>query len=228
MLEMAEAAMSKLPIIGGMGIVENGNEETARLEVLLPEEMEKGEERLLRTAAELLPGLPVRELDLLIVDEMGKDFSGTGMDTNVIGRWKVQGMEEPLEPSIGRIVVLGLSAGSMGNANGIGLADFTTQRLAKAIDWEVTLANVRTTGFWARSFCPPFLPSDREAIRWALESLPTSPRTPLRAARIRNTLHLRELWLSPGAFDGATDCERTEPFRPLPFDDAGRLLDSAC
>lgn len=224
MVEMAQTVMAKLPILGGMAIVENGNEETACIEVLLPEEMEKGEERLLRMAADLLPGLPVRELDLLIVDEMGKDFSGTGMDTNVIGRWKVQGMEEPPEPRIHRIVVLGLSAGSMGNANGIGLADFTTERLARAIDWESTLANVRTTGFWARSFCPPFLPSDREAIRWALESLAMKPGAPLRAARIHNTLHLKELWLSPGALEAASGCIQTSPFRPLSFDEQGRLI----
>jgi hypothetical protein len=224
LVEMAGAAMARLPIVGGMAIVENGNKETARIEVFLPEEMEQGEERMLRMATDLLPGLPVRELDLLIVDEMGKDFSGTGMDTNVIGRWKIQGMEEPPEPIIHRIVVLGLSVGSLGNANGIGLADFTTERLARAIDWQATLANVRTTGFWQRAFCPPFLPTDAEAIQWALKSMSTSAGAPVRAARIRNTLHLQELWLSAKALEASAGCERTGPFRPLPFDDKGRLL----
>ena len=94
-----------------------------------------------------LPALPARTLDLLIVDEMGKDFSGTGMDTNIIGRWRVEGIPEPEFPRIGRIVALRLSRGSEGNANGIGLADFTTRKLANAIDWTPTLMNVRTTGF---------------------------------------------------------------------------------
>lgn len=225
-LEMGRLALQKLPILGGLAILENGYEETARLEFLPPAELEAGERRLLAEAKAMLPGLPVPDLDLLIVDEMGKNFSGTGMDTNVIGRWQVPGMPEPESPRVGRIVVLRLSAASEGNANGLGLADFTTARFAAAIDWNVTLTNIRTTGFWGRAKCPPFLPSDQEAIRWALDSLRLPAGLPLRAARIRNTLQVDELWVSPPVLADALAggrCTLLEPARPLAFDGEGNL-----
>jgi hypothetical protein len=222
-LEMAQLALKKLPVIGGLAIVENGYMETAKVEFLLPEEMDERERKLLKLASSLLPGLPVQELDLLIVEEMGKNYSGTGMDTHVIGRWKIQGFQEPESPKIGRIVVLRLSDASEGNANGIGLADFTTYKLIQSIDWNATLINVSTTGFWRRVFCPPFLRSDREAITWALESLQLPPQTTISAACIRNTLQLEELWLSPAALKAAMRCEQIGSFQPLEFNQEGEL-----
>jgi hypothetical protein len=223
-VEMGRLGLERLPVIGGLAIIENGHEETARLELLLPAEMEQGEQELLKYAQGLLPILPVKRLDLLIVDEMGKDFSGTGMDTNVIGRWKAKGIREPRFPKIGRIVVLRLSKASEGNANGLGLADVATRKLVDAIDWTPTLMNVRTTGFWERAFCPPFPGTDRDAVRWALESLSLSPDRQITAARIRNTLHLDELWLTPGALKAAKDCEQIGPFAPLSFTEEGDLV----
>ncbi len=223
-IEMSRLLLQKLPVMGGLAIVENSFDETARIECLLPAEMEAGERRLLELAAGFLPRLPVQELDLLIVEEMGKNFSGTGMDTNVIGRWKDLGIAEPLYPLIKRIVVLRLSKASEGNANGIGLVDFTTRKLVASIDWNATLTNVRATGFWNRAFCPPFPGSDSDAIEWAVESLKLSNGVPVKAARIRNTLHLEELWLSREAFDEATGCEQTGPFKPLTFNQEGDLM----
>ena len=127
-------------------------------------------------------------------------------------------------PSIGRIVVLRLSEASEGNANGIGLADVTTRKLVEAIDWTATLMNVRTTGFWERAFCPPFPGNDRDAVRWALESLALPPGHEVTAARIRNTLHIEELWLTPAALATAKGCERTGPESPLSFSEEGDLL----
>lgn len=120
--------------------------------------------------------------------------------------------------------MLRLAGASEGNANGIGLADFTTQKLVKSIDWKATLTNIRTTGFWARGFCPPFLDNDLEAIEWALESLKLPPEVPISAARIRNTLHLDELWLSPKALAAAKGCEQIGPFKPFTFSPEGDLL----
>lgn len=224
--EMGRLALQKLPILGGLAILENGYEETARLEFLAPADLEAGERRLLAESKAMLPGLPVQELDLLIVDEIGKTFSGTGVDTNVIGRWKVPDMPEPDFPQIGRIVTLRLAAASEGNANGLGLADFTTRKLAEAIDWNVTLTNISTTNFWGRAQCPPFLPSDQAAIDWALRSLQLPPEHRVRAARIRNTLHLDQLWVSPAVLDevlAAGTCTLLEPARPLAFDAHGDL-----
>jgi hypothetical protein len=223
-LDVGLLALNRLPVLGGLAIVENSAEETARLEVLLPEEMERRERELLSYSWELLPRLPLESLDLLLVEEMGKNFSGTGMDTNVIGRWKDMDVTGPITPEIQRIVVLRLAQASEGNANGIGLADFTTRKLVEAIDWKATLTNVQTTGFWGRSFCPPFPGSDREAIQWALASLKQPPDVPVTAARIRNTLHLEELWLNEGASSVAKGCEPVGALVPMRFNEDGDLL----
>jgi hypothetical protein len=223
-LEIGLLALKELPVLGGLAIVENSLEDTARLEVLLPEEMEERERELLRYAWELLPRLPLETLDLLIVEEIGKNYSGTGMDTNVIGRWKDMDVKGPIIPEIKRIVVLRLCEASEGNANGIGMADFTTRKLVESIDWKATLTNVHTTGFWSRAFCPPFPGSDRDAIRWALDSLKQPPDVPLTGARIRNTLHLEELWLNEAASLSAKDCEKIGQLQPLKFNEEGDLL----
>jgi len=223
-LEIGLLALKKLPVLGGLAVLENSLEETARLEVLLPEEMEEKEKELLRYAWQLLPRLPLEKLDLLIIEEIGKNYSGTGMDTNVTGRWKDMDVKEPITPEIKRIVVLRLAAASEGNANGIGQADFTTRKLVESIDWKATLTNVHTTGFWSRAFCPPFPGSDRDAIRWAIESLKQPPDVPLTAARIRNTLHIEELWLNEAASSAAKDCEKIGELQPLKFINEGDLL----
>jgi hypothetical protein len=223
-LEVGRLALKKLPVLGGLAIVENCAEETALLEVLLPEEMEGRERDLLRYSWELLPRLPLESLDLLIIEEMGKNYSGTGMDTNVIGRWKGMDVKGSITPEIKRIVVLRLAEASEGNANGIGIADVTTRKLVESIDWKATLTNVQTTGFWDRAFCPPFPGSDRDAIQWALDSLKQPPDVPLTAARICNTLHIEELWLNEAACSAAKDCEKTGELRPLRFNEGGDLL----
>ncbi len=223
-VEMGRLALEKMPIIGGLAIVENGYEETAWVEALLPGEMEEGEKKLLQYASGLLPRLPVKQIDVLIVEEMGKNFSGTGMDTNVIGRWKATGLPEPKWPRIKRIVVLRLSKESHGNANGLGLVDLTTRKLVDQIDWNATLMNVRTTGFWDRAFCPPFPGSDYDAIMWALKGMKATEDQSASVARIRNTLHLEELWLNEQAFASAEMCERASDYIPLSFDEQGNLL----
>jgi hypothetical protein len=224
LLELGRMALAKLPIIGGLAIVENSLDETARLEVVLPQEMETRECDLLGYATGLLPRLPVEELDLLIIEEIGKNFSGTGMDTNVVGRWKGVDVKGPITPQIQRVIVLRLSEQSEGNANGIGLADFTTRKLVEAIDWKATLTNVRTTGFWERSFCPPFPGSDRQAVEWAVESLKRRREMPIAAGRIRNTLHLQEIWLTESALERASQCDKIGEFHPLEFNEEGDLL----
>jgi hypothetical protein len=224
MVELGRLALRTLPVLGGLAIIENSLDETARLEAVLPGEMEERERELLKYATGLLPRLPLEELDLVIIEEMGKNFSGTGMDTNVIGRWKGVEVSMPIRPEIKRVVVLRLSPASEGNANGIGLVDFTTRNLVEAIDWKATLTNVRTTGFWERAFCPPFPGSDRDAIGWALQSLKQPREAHVIAARIRNTLHLEELWLTESALSGTSQCERVGEFHSLEYNDAGDLL----
>jgi hypothetical protein len=222
-IDMGRLALKKLNIIGGLAIIENGYEETKKIELIMPQEMEEKEQQLYSIAAGLLPRLPVKKLDLLIVDEMGKNFSGTGMDTNVIGRWKIPNFNEPDYYSIKRIVVLDLSNASGGNANGIGLADFTTSRLVYKIDWNATLTNIQTTGFWSRAFCPPFFKTDLETVRWAIRSLGLPHGSQISAVRIRNTLHLDKLWLTPNILQIATNCEQIGDPKPVAFNNDGRI-----
>jgi hypothetical protein len=132
--EIGAAILQRLPLLFGLGIVENAYDQTAKVVAVPPDRVMAEEKRLLQEARLLMARLPVDALHLLIVDEMGKDISGSGMDTNVIGRVMVIGEPEPETPKISRIYVRDLSAKTYGNAIGIGLADFCSQRLADKID----------------------------------------------------------------------------------------------
>lgn len=220
---IARLMWQQLPVIGGLAVIENGYNETARIVGLRPAEMEQREEELLQEATALLPRLPVLDLHLLIVDEMGKNYSGTGMDTNVIGRWRVPGLAEPDLPSIQRLIVRRLAPASGGNANGIGLADFTTRQLVAQIDWEATYLNVLTTTFLERAKLPITAPNDRIALEWAVTSLQLPPGQTVRAARIANTLALDEVWLTPELL-GEAPVEAVTVPQPLSFSPEGDLV----
>jgi len=194
--EIAAVFLASGKVLGGLAILENAYDETADVVAVRPGTMAAQERELFRRAKALLPGLPVDEADLLIVDEMGKNFSGTGMDVNIIGRWRLPGMPEPSVPRISRIVALRLSAASEGNAQGVGLADVVTRRLVDAIDPIATYTNAITSTFLERGFIPITMPTDRDAIGAALASLALPHPAQARIVRIRNTLHLDQLWVS--------------------------------
>ncbi len=177
----------------GLGIVENGYDETAVVRALLPSELEAGERELLRLARAWMARLPFDPIDLLIVDEMGKDVSGTGLDTNVIGRHATW-FERPFTaPRITFVLACDLTATTHGNATGIGLVDFATRRLADRIDWEPTCINALTACSPGNAKRPVVLDSAREAIELALACLGLERVEDARVVRIRNTLHLAEI-----------------------------------
>jgi len=222
--EMGQVFLAKLPVLGGLAIVENGYDETAIIKGLRASEMAE-EAKLLTLAKTYLPRLPVDHLDVLIVDEMGKNFSGTGMDVNVIGRWRLPGVEEPERPKIKYIVVLDLSKKSEGNANGIGLADLTTRKLVDKIDFPATYLNLFTTKFFSRGMIPITLETDQEAIELALKSLALDDLKKARVMRISNTMHLEYVYASEALFNelelkGLVRIEETF----LQFDDLGNLV----
>lgn len=193
---IAQVHLDRGAVIGGVAIVENAYDETALIEAMPPERLVERELALYRDAKRLLPRLPVDDLDVLIVDEIGKNFSGTGMDVNVIGRRRIAELPELPVPRIRRIVALRLSAHSEGNAQGIGLADLTTQRLVDAMDRRATYLNTMTSTFLNRGFIPITLPSDREAIAAAFQTLGLDdPRSAL-VMRIPNTLRLERVLAS--------------------------------
>jgi hypothetical protein len=188
--------LDRVPVLGGVAVLENGREETADLVPLRPEEMLAAEPRLLERARTLLPRLPVRSLDLLVVEEMGKNISGTGMDTNVIGRMGIAGVPDG-EPLIQRIAVLDLTDASHGNANGMGLADFVSRRFQQKIDFAATYLNTLTATFVQRAKMPIVLDDDRQVAETALATIGSPPPDAARVIRIRNTLMLEHLWCSP-------------------------------
>jgi hypothetical protein len=210
----------------GLGIVENGYDETALVEALLPEELEAGERRLLRQAKAWMAGLPFDPIDLLIVDEIGKEISGSGMDTNVTGRHATF-FERPFtHPRVTFIVVCDLSANTHGNATGIGNADFTTRRAAEKIDWQPTYINALTACSPRGARLPAVLPTARDAIGVALECLGLERGEDARVVRIRNTLRLAEVEVSEALLpelETRADLTRLGDPAPFAFDEAGAL-----
>lgn len=196
---VAAFIVTRAPIAAGIGIVENAYGEIARLELVRPHDFPAADARLLKEAARLKARLPLSELDLLVVEEMGKKYSGTGMDTNVIGRWRIAGEPEPETPRIARVVALALEESSHGNAQGIGLADLITQRLFDAVDLPTTYKNTLTSTYLQRGMIPVIGGKDRETIEKALATLPLLDEGRMRVAWIKNTNHLEELALSPAA-----------------------------
>jgi hypothetical protein len=227
MPEVGKVAISNSKTLFGIAIVENAHEETAIIEAIENDEIEERERELLKKAFDLMPSLPVDEMDILIVDEIGKNFSGTGMDTNIIGRIRVLGVEEPKKPGIKYIIASNLSEASHGNALGIGLADLTTQRLYKKIDLQKMNENVVTSTFLARANIPIVLDNDQEALKAALRATWGVVEEEARIVRIPNTLHLGELFVSEVIFNELKDkknIEVLEDLQEMKFDDEGHFL----
>ncbi len=171
--------------------------------------------------------LPFEKMDVLIVDEMGKNISGTGMDTNVIGRIMFIGEKEPERPKITRIVVLDLTEESHGNAVGIGLADYTTQRLVKKMDSSVTSINVITAMTPEKGRIPIVLQSDKEAVDAALNTIGAIAPENARLVHIKNTLEMGELAISEAFLQETkrrADIKIIKELGPLTFDQGGGFV----
>jgi len=194
--EAARLIMKKAPIILGLGVVENAHHEIAIVKAIEPKDIEAEEMELLEKAKGLLARIPFKDMDVLIIDEIGKEISGTGMDTNVVGRFWLPGEHDPQAPNINIIVVLDLTEDTHGNAIGIGLADLTTQRLVSKIDYPSTFVNALTGTHPLPGKTPISLPSDRDAITAALHICgPIDPKE-AKVVRIKNTQYLERFWIS--------------------------------
>ena len=188
--------LDRARVLGGLAILENSEGGLAKVVGLPAESIVAGEERLFQQARRWAPRLPFDELDLLIVDEMGKNIAGTGMDTNVIGR-RFSLVEKPLpRPRIARIFVRGLTKETHGNANGIGLAEFTTERLLRMVDQRVTYTNSVTARTPEHSRLPMAFASDREVLETALKTVREADPMSARIVRIKNTLELKTMLVS--------------------------------
>lgn len=210
----------------GIGIVENAYDRTMAIRAVLPQDMEREELLLLELNRRNMPGLPVRQADILLIDEMGKDISGTGVDPNIIGRIRIRDQQEPEYPRISTIIAADLTEASHGNALGMGLADFITKRLCDKIDWKATYENVLTSTFTERGKMPVVADTDRKAMEYALRTCGRLEAGEVRALRIRNTLKLDEIYVSKPILEdiyGKDTIEVIGTFRDM-FDEDGALI----
>ena len=224
--ETGRVILAKLPVLFGVAIVENTYDRTAFIRALPPERFEETESALLVTAKRLMARLPFDRLDVLVVDEMGKNVSGTGMDTNVIGRIMFVAEPEPESPKILRIVVLDLTPEAHGNAIGIGLADYTTRRLADKVDAHATAINAIAASVPEKSRIPIALETDRLAVEAALNTIGVVEPEAARLVHIRNTLELGELDVSHALLEEVRNNPTLEIVGDrglLSFDDQGHL-----
>ena len=228
LVDVSRIILQKMPVIGGIAIVENAYEETARIQALLAEEMIEREVELLTWSKTLMPALPVDRLHGLIVEEMGKNFSGTGVDTNIIGRLRIQGEAEMTSPCIRYVSVLDISEESHGNATGIGLVDFVTQRLIDKVDRKATYLNNLTTTFVTRAFLPTWYDTEQEALETMMFCLRSFAPDEVRIVHIPNTLYLTDCFVSEAVLKELNDTSRFSVVhgpRPVVFDAGGRLSD---
>jgi len=216
----------RAPLLFGLGVIENAYDETAAVVASWPHDFETADQALLERAKQIMPRLPFERLDVLIVDEMGKEISGTGMDTNVVGRR--MNLSEPAlaSPHVTRIVVRDLSARTYGSAIGIGLADFTTQRLVDKMDRQPTYINCLTANAPENGRIPMIGATDREAVDWAFLTCGAVEPADVRLTRILNTLHLERFYASEALRSEIEANQRLKivsAWEPLAFDPTGAL-----
>lgn len=228
--EMARRIVDRGNVLGGLGIVENAEERTARIAFVPPDGIGgPAESKLLDEARSLMGRIPYDELDVLIVDEMGKNKSGAGLDTNVIGRMMIRDSEEFERPRITNIVVRDLTDVSHGNATGLGLADFVPVRLLEKVDLRATYINGFTAGIGGvqRIQIPIVLPTDRDAIAAAIRTCGRPDQENVRIARIASTMETDELLVSASLrADTVRDPDLEIVAEPgtMSFDEGGALL----
>jgi hypothetical protein len=225
---VADVVLERCRVAAGVAIVENAYDETALIEAVAPADFYAREKSLLQQAVAWMPRLPFPKADLLIIDRIGKDISGTGMDTNIVGRkFNDHAATERDHVSCKRIFVRGLTEKTKGNATGIGMAEFTTERVLDAIDREITQINCITGNHPTGGMIPLVYPNDRIAVTQALNTIGLTEPEEARVIQIRDTLHLAEMLISEAYLREGVSV----PFEILsgpdamPFDATGTLSD---
>ena len=220
-----KVVLNKAPILFGLGVLENEYEETAKVVALTREEIFSEEPKLLKEAFSMMPRLLLPSCDVLIVDEIGKEISGAGMDPNVVGRYFAKGLSGGLQ--VRQIALLNLTDASHGNFLGTGLADFTTRRVYDKIDFDSTYANVLTCLRANSAYLPVVLDNDRQAIAGALMFCYGIDRAKARVIRIKNTLKLSDIEVSESMLDEVRinpDLSIESEAKPMEFDENGNLF----
>jgi hypothetical protein len=222
---MAKMIMEKKPVLFGVATVENAFDKVAIVDVMTPAQIIEKEADLQAKAKELLPKLFFEQLEVLVIDQIGKNISGDGMDPNITGRYPTPYAHGG--PDVNKMVVLGLTHETEGNANGVGTADFTTKRLVDKMDLEATYANGLTSTVVAPTKIATTLPNDREAIQAAIKTSNILDFTKVKMVRIKNTLELSEIEVSEQLLDYVKNHPNMEVITDLydfPFDENGNLF----
>jgi len=224
---VAKEVLAKCRIVGGLAIVENAYDETAKLAAIPPEKFEEEEKKLLVLAKQLMPRLPFEDADILTIDEIGKNISGSGMDTNVVGRKYLDHRAADDEyPKVKRIILRGLTRDTHGNATGLGLAEFCLSRLIREMNVEATRVNCLTGGHPTGAMAPLDYETDRETLDVALSTIGYVQPQDARLMWIHDTLDVAEVECSAAYWDEASqrdDLEVLTPLRDLPLDEDGNL-----
>jgi lactate racemase-like protein len=224
---MAEVALARSRILFGVAVVENPEDRPMKLAAVPAREIVARDRELLALAWANMPRIPFDPMDVLVVDRIGKEFSGTGMDPNLIGRYTTTYASGG--PRIEKVVVLDVTDATHGNGLGIGLADFTTRRLVDRLDLDAMYANALTSTVVVPVRIPATLATEQEAIQAAVKTCGARDQARARLVRVRNTLHLGELWISEALLEEARAnpalTVRGEP-QAMRFDEAGRLANA--
>jgi len=223
---VAEVLLDRLPVLFGLAILENAFDELMSLEIIPTEKILSREKELLKISKQSIGRLLFPEIDLLIIDEIGKNISGEGMDPNVTGR-PGSGLPGFNAPEIQKIVVLDITPQSHGNGVGIGLADISTRNCIEKIDLGAVYTNAITATILNPAKLPIIMNSDRDALAVALKTCNRITPETARIVRIKNTLELHRIWVSPVMLDELKKNENIEiagEETPLEFDSSGRIF----
>ncbi len=226
--EAAEILLKKLNVLFGVALLEDGYGNLAHIEAILPDQLIRREKSLLKKAFHMMGSIPFDSLDILIVDQFGKDISGIGMDSNITGRHRDLVGDIKISPNVKRIFVRDLSPGSDGNANGIGLADFTTTRLVEGIDMEKTYVNAVTAISPEKAAIPIHFESDRKCIEACARTTGVSNYNDLRVVRIKHTASLKYLQVSRSLEKEVLEnpnMSLVSSWEPFSFNESGNLPD---
>jgi hypothetical protein len=226
--DAADRILKSRSVLFGLAILEDGYQDVARIFAVRPKNWFEAERTLLKDARAMMPRIPFDLIDILIIDEIGKDISGIGMDSNVTGRHRDIVGNSFTAPHVKRIFVRDLSPGSKGNGNGIGLADVTTRRLVDALDLEKTYTNALTAISPEKVAIPMHFQTDRECLEACLNTIGPVKPDAARLIRIKNTLRLDTLLVSralEGEVMSNPDLQLQAPWAPMGYDERGNLND---
>lgn len=225
---VGQAVIERCGVLLGLAIVENQDDQTARIEAVPPEHFVEREKALLVMAKKWMPRIPFARADLLVIDQIGKDISGSGLDTNVVGRkYHDHCAAEQEYPKITRIYIRGLSKATHGNATGLGNAEFVHRRVVDEMDRESTYINCLTGNSPQGAAIPIYYDTDRQSLDAALGTIGLVDPEHARLVRILDTLHLSEILASEAYLsevEQQDDLSIVEPLKPMEFDDHGDLL----